>query len=499
MITPREMQLIEQRAFAAGATPEMLMESAGGQMADAVRQFCPRTGTCLAVFGKGHNGGDALVTARILSESGWRVILIPAYPEDALAPLTAKKWRQAGLCETRTASDLEHWRTPVGKPCVILDGLLGIGAHGSLREPVRAHCRFINRLRNSTAARVFALDIPSGLDGDTGVADADAVIADVTLCVGFVKSGLLADGAERHVGRLAILSLEALTRFEGQVESLVCATPNSLRSFWKRRPSEMHKGDAGRVTLVAGGIGTIGAALLCASGALRAGAGLVTLCVPESIYPAAASRAPVECMVRPLQSLEEALTLKADALAIGPGLGNRVPDQAIEVIKEFQGPAVIDADALNILGNGRLHILSTCRGARILTPHPGEMARLAPHKTGVPRRKQVEDFTSTWPVTLLLKGSRTLIGTKGKSTYANTTGNPGMASGGMGDVLTGVCAALLAQGVDCHETAALSAWLCGRAAEFCISSGLRSEESLLASDVADALGHSFEALLEGGA
>ena len=126
------------------------------------------------------------------------------------------------------------------------------------------------------------------------------------------------------------------------------------------------------------------------------------------------------------------------------------------------------------------------------------MARLAPKQMTLPRRKQVEDFTAAWPVTLVLKGSRTLVGTKGKGMYVNTTGHPGMASGGMGDVLTGVCAALLAQGVSSHEAAILSAWLCGRAAEACVSSWLRSEESLLASDVADALGDAFKALRECG-
>lgn len=498
MLTPKEMQAIEQRAFSAGAEPEALMEAAGSQMAEAVQQFCPRPGTCLAVFGKGHNGGDSLVTARILSESGWRVILVPAYPEAALAPLTAKKWRQAGLCETLAASQLEHWRPPSGKPCAILDGLLGIGARGPLQEPVTAHCQFINRLRNGSAARVFALDIPSGLDGTSGGADPNAVIADVTLCVGFVKSGLLEDGAERQVGRLAILPLDALTRAAGTVDPLVCATPNSLRPLWKRRSAQMHKGEAGRVTLVAGGVGTIGAALLCARGALRAGAGLVTLCVPASIYPIAAGHAPVECMVRPLRSMEEALALKADALAIGPGIGLVSPDQTNEVIKSFAGPAVVDADALTILAAGRLGTLSNCAGPRILTPHPGEMARLAPKQKGITRRKMVEHFTADWPVTLLLKGSRTLVGTSGKGICANTTGNPGMASGGMGDVLTGVCAALLAQGVGGHEAAVLSAWLCGRAAEACISSGSRSAESLLASDVADTLGTAFEALWESG-
>ena len=260
----------------------------------------------------------------------------------------------------------------------------------------------------------------------------------------------------------------------------------------------MHKGDAGRVTLVAGAIGTVGAAALAARGALRAGAGLVTLCVPESIYAIAAALAPLECMVKPLRTPSEALSLDCDALGIGPGLGQYAPVAIREVIQTFSGPAVVDADALNVLSKGDMHILEAARGPRLLTPHPGEMQRLAPDLSALPRRVQVAQFTERWPVSLLLKGCRTLTGTRHHGICTNTTGNPGMASGWMGDVLTGVCAALLAQKLSCHETGILGAWLCGRAAELVISSGNHSSESLLASDVADALGGAFDALRENG-
>jgi NAD(P)H-hydrate epimerase len=238
--------------------------------------------------------------------------------------------------------------------------------------------------------------------------------------------------------------------------------------------------------------------MLAAKGALRAGAGLVTLCVPEEIYSTAAALAPLECMVRPHCSLGEVLSIRADALGIGPGLGQKNSEDIIEIIRSFRGAAVLDADALNVLSNGHIGLLEACAGPRLLTPHPGEMARLDPEGVGRGREARVTQFTDRWPVTLLLKGARTLVGTKGRGVTFNTTGNPGMASGGMGDVLTGVCAALLAQGLPCHEAGALGAWLCGRAAEALVSSGRRSEESLLASDVANALGEAFQALRERG-
>jgi NAD(P)H-hydrate epimerase len=357
-------------------------------------------------------------------------------------------------------------------------------------------CRRLNTLRETSSSRTFALDLPTGLNGTTGAADPDAVLADVTLTVGFVKTGLLADGAERWVGRLAVLPLEALHAFAHALPALEIATPAALRPHWPRRPADLHKGLCGRVTLVAGNLGTVGAAVLAAQGALRAGAGLVTLCVPETIYGAAAALAPKECMVQPLRDLRDALTFKTDAFGIGPGLGKTAPEAAVEIIRNAPVPAVLDADALNLLAEGRMDALNHGAGPRLLTPHPGEMARLAPDLSALDRRAQVEAFTHRWPVTLLLKGARTLVGTAGVGISYNTTGNPGMASGGMGDVLTGVCAALLARGLPPHTAGLLGAWLCGRSAEALIASGVRSEESLLASDVADGLGAAFIALRE---
>lgn len=498
MLTPSEMQDLERRAFAAGADAESLMEEVGREMADAVSQFCRAPGICLAFFGKGHNGGDALVTARLLSQRGWRVVLVPAFPKGDWAPLTLKKWEQAGRCETMSGTALEQWRPPPATSCALLDGLLGIGAVGSLKDPVAAACRQINHLKNNSAAKVFALDIPTGLDGASGHADADTVVADVTLSVGFAKRGLVADGAERFVGRLAVVPVKAFNAAALGRDALECANPTTLAPLWKRRPAGMHKGDCGRVVLVAGSVGMIGAAILAAHGALRGGAGLVTLCVDEKIYPLVAASAPPECMVRPYRCLQEVLSLRADAMGIGPGLGRENSETVLELIRDFEGPAVVDADALNILSEGRLSLLENCRGPRLLTPHPGEMKRLAPEYAAMGRGERVQRFTETWPVTLLLKGARTVVGTKGRSLCFNTTGNPGMASGGMGDVLTGVCSALLAQGLSCHEAAVLGAWLCGRAAEVLVCSGAQSEESLLARDVAGALGAAFVSLRERG-
>lgn len=501
ILSPNQIHDAEKRAFASGVSPEKLMEEAGTQMAGAIHQFLPSPGRCFAFFGKGHNGGDALVCARLLSQSGWNVTLIPAFNRPQWASLTRKKWDQAGLCDTQedpAAIELSSW---AGRgPLLVLDGLLGIGAAHPLREPVTGWCRLINRWRTLRGARVAALDIPTGVDAQTGTSDPDAVRADWTLSVAFAKPGLLCDGAEEFVGRLALMRLPALEAFAPSVNADCprIASPDELTRHLPRRTSRLHKGACGKVVLVAGNTGTVGAACLSARGALRAGAGLVTLCVPENILPIAASRAPEECMVVSLSSPDTILALSPDSLGLGPGLGQAsgTIDHILTLNRLYQGPAVLDADALNALAK-EPSALTGSAGPRLLTPHQGEMRRLFPEAERISRFETVERFTKRHPVTLLLKGARTLVGERGRVHSVNPTGSPGMASGGMGDVLTGVCAAFLGMGIPPLSAGKLAAWLCGRSAEILISEGTQNEESLLASDVAENLGAAFESLRRG--
>lgn len=497
ILTAAEMKALEARAFADGLTAEALMEEAGEKIARAVAQFSPLPGKCVVYFGKGHNGGDALVAARHLGRAGWELDLRPAFPRAAWSELPA---RQHDRLETAAQPSLHdtyylfgHAGTP---PLVVLDGLLGIGAGGALREPIRAAARAINEARANSHARVFALDVPTGLNADSGAADPDAVIADYTLAIGFAKCGLLADAATRHVGRLAVLPLEELTaRATGEAREVV-ATAASLASLLPRRSFDLHKGECGRVGIVASSRGLTGAARITAEACLRAGAGLITLFVSEDIYPLVAAAAPPEIMVRPVRSYLEVLETKSDVLAIGPGLGQARANEIRQLLDRAPQPAVIDADALNILA-GHRHLLDRSPGPRLLTPHPGEMARLEPGSEKCARRAVVEQFTARHPATLLLKGARTLVGERGRPLSYNTTGSPGMATGGMGDALTGVCAALAAQGLALYDAARLGAWLCGRAAEIAIVTGRESEESLTPTALLAHLGPAFHELRAG--
>ena len=493
ILTCAEMRALETRAFAEGMAAEKLMDEAGAEIAAVVRQFFPEPGKCLVFFGKGHNGGDALVAARHLARRGWKVDLRAAFGVEAWSTLTVRKQREFTEAAARVAVVT---RPENGGALVVLDGLLGVGAGGALREPVRAAAREINRLRREENAHVFALDLPTGLDGDSGAADEDCVLADCTVTVGFAKAGLLADAATRYVGRLCVVPLAALSARATAGDFSTVATARSLSALLPRRGFEKHKGECGRVGLVAGSPGYIGAAVLCAEACLHAGAGLVTLYVTPEIYPLVAARIAPEVMVKAVASYDEVLAARHDVLAIGPGLGTGRAEEILSLIERAPQPMVVDADALNILAT-RPDTLARSAGSRLLTPHPGEMARLFPESAKLSRRATAEDFTARFPVTLLLKGARTLVAERGRALSYNSTGSPGMATGGMGDVLTGVCAALAGQRLALHDAARLGAWLCGRAAELAVFGGAESEESLSARHVIARLGDACKNLRAG--
>ena len=473
----------EQAAFAAGVDASALMESAGKQMAEFVRQNHPHPGTCRVFAGKGHNGGDVLVAARYLAAAGWAVETVLS--EAPLAPLTETQLRRLdGICSPGARS-----------PLVVLDGLLGIGAKGNPREPAASRIREINHLRKNFGAWVLAADLPSGLDADTGLPGEPCVRADATMAMGFAKSGLLSDQAVNFVGRLAVAHLDGLAAPGPAADDSIVIGAPILRPLLPPRVFDTHKGMAGRVAIVAGSPGFSGAARLCSAAAVAGGGGLVTLLARKDVYPLLASSVIPEVMVRQVESYEEVLQDRWDAIAIGPGLSTSHAEEIRSVVRHATAPCVVDADALNVVSEPP-GILDGCAGPRLLTPHPGEMERLSPCN-GRNRHTWMREFVGRYPVTLLLKGARTIIGRADRPAAYNTTGNPGMASGGMGDVLTGIAASLLAQGLDPYDAAMAGAWVCGRAAEVALASGGESQESLRASHVIEYAGRAFQGLRGG--
>lgn len=487
IVSAAAMRAAEEAGFARGVEVEALMDRAGAGIAAAVRKFFPQAGRAIVFAGKGHNGGDALVAAALLKEAGWEIDLRLVFPEEDCAELTRKKLEDfrkiecgRGLCPP-TASHL-----------IVLDGLLGLGAKHLLREPVRPAAQEINRLRREEHAFVFAVDLPTGLDGDTGETDPDCVIADCTVTLANAKHGLVVDSAINFVGRLEIVPLADLIITPSPANDLM-AGAHSLNALLRRRKFSAYKNEFGRIGVVAGSEGFIGAALMTTEGALRAGAGLVELFVPKEIYPIVAAAAPAEAMVKPVRSYRDLLEEKIDVWALGPGLGTADAKDLLRLIERAIAPMVVDADGLNIL-SGDVEILKRCAGPRLLTPHPGEMKRLFdPGKMS--RAGTAKNFTDTFPVTLLYKGARTIVAERERPLSYNSTGNPGMATGGMGDVLTGVCAGLVGQGSSLYDAARLAAWACGRAAEIAVFDNGESEQSLLPRDVLANLGRAFSELL----
>jgi hydroxyethylthiazole kinase-like uncharacterized protein yjeF len=523
ILTSAQMRAAEDTAFASGVQVEALMNKAGAGVAQAVTKFFEKPGRCIVFAGKGHNAGDALFAAHCLEQRGWKIEVRLAFKEADCSDLTRKKLgdlcrrspETLGSVRSQTAhtdpvgtlielsprSTEQIATTPnftdtkacsdISAPLVILDGLLGVGAKPPLREPIRAACRAINQLRTTNSAYVFAVDLPTGLDTDSGKADRDCVVADFTVTIGYAKPGLVADGALNYVGRIEVVPLEELRPAKTKPKEII-ASPTAFRALLPRRKYTSYKNQFGRIGIVAGSRGFVGAALMASQGALRAGAGLVEVFVPEEIYEIVAGAAFMEAMVKPVTSYRHLLKEKIDVWAVGPGLGKSRAPEMLDLIERMKQPMVLDADGLNIVSE-KISVLRRCTGERLLTPHPGEMKRLFPDDQES-RAKTATKFCGRFPVTLLLKGSRTIVAERGRPLSYNTTGDPGMATGGMGDVLTGVCAGLLGQGLSPYDAARVGAWLCGRAAEMAIFNGNQSEQSLLPRDVLDHLGDAFKEL-----
>ena len=487
VLSSAQMQAAEQAAFARQITVEALMDQAGIGVARAVRQFFPKPGSCIVFAGKGHNGADALVAAEQLQRTGWKIDTRLPFLEENCSELTQQKLKALRESTPKPADTVA--RAPY---TIILDGLLGTGAKSFLREPIRSAAREINRLRREQNAFVFAVDLPTGLDADSGENDPeDSIVADFTVTIGFVKHGLIVDSALDFVGRIEVVPLPDLWS-DVTAPNEVAASPHSFGAILDRRKFSAYKNQFGRIGIVAGSKGFIGAAIMAAEGALRAGAGLVEVFVPDDIYETVASAAPVEAMVKPIRRYRDLLEEKVDIWALGPGLGKSRAVEILNLIENAPQPMIVDADGLNIAAD-KIEILRSCRGPRLLTPHPGEMQRLMDvgkmARAGIAR-----NFCDRFPVTLLLKGSRTIVCERGKPISYNITGNPGMASGGMGDVLTGVCAGLAGRELSLFDCGRIGAWACGRAAEISIFQKGASEESLLATDVLANLGGAFNEL-----
>ena len=484
VVLAAEMRALEQAAFDRGVEAGELMDQAGAGIARRLMAMVPGPGRAVAFIGKGNNGGDALVVLEELRKAGWEIGIEAGHPGQEWGVLSRQRARRLGL-------EAGQWPEGEKGPLVLLDGLLGIGGRGGLREPLRAMAAKMEALRRGRGALVMAMDLPSGVDADSGEAGDGAVVADVTFTVGVAKAGLLKDAAVNHVGRLVLVPLEELPMPQGGDLRVACA--EGFRGLLAPREHDFHKGRAGRVGVLAGSPGMTGAGVLAASGALRGGGGVVSGFLDGEGFMTLSAPVRAEVMVRvdedPVAAVFDS---QADGLVIGPGIGRiaeRQKEKLMERLAASDRPVVLDADALNLIAaSGRFDLFGA---SSVVTPHPGEFARLAPDLAKLPREEAARRFADRHGCTLLLKGARSLVASVDGVVRWNPTGHAGMATGGQGDVLAGVCGALLAAGNAPADAAMLAAWVCGRAAERAISHGGQSEESLLAGDVLAALGGAF--------
>ena len=487
-VTLAEMLALEASAVASGWSEEALFDAAGEKLGWAIHQYFPNPGTLIGYLGKGHNAGDAIVAMRILRDHcGWNIQARLAFPISQCAPLTRKKWLELGLEQPLTKPPT---RPNHRQAFVLLDGLAGTGVSGPLRTPLKTLAAEMARIRNSHGARIAAVDLPSGIHPDTGEIFENTVAADVTFMIGSAKQGLLLGRASTATGALALVEVAPLSSHQPATLELIC--PQSLNFGKTPRPFDFHKGMAGRVAILAGSESYTGAAVLAASGALRGGAGLVSLFTSPSARTQISCKCPPEVMIRSCTDPRELLDFRFDSLLVGCGLhpsDGFLSESLMDLILESTTPVVIDAGALDFLAkSGKIGSLSP---RHLLTPHPGEFASLAPDLTGLPREAAARLFSERCPASLLLKGSRTLITQKSHPLFCNSTGSPAMATGGQGDLLGGVIAARLAIGDSPIQAASLAAWICGRSAEIALTQSHLSDESLLPSDVLHFLGAAF--------
>jgi ADP-dependent NAD(P)H-hydrate dehydratase / NAD(P)H-hydrate epimerase len=453
-----------------------LMKRAGEAALRYLRTRFPVAHRIVVLCGGGNNGGDGYVLARFAQAAGLTVTTLAAISPDELRGDA----RQAYEDLRASGAPVEPYaRERLTGGEVIVDALLGTGLRGAVREQIAR----VIRDTNSSARPVLALDVPSGLDSDTGVPLGETVRADCTVTFVGLKTGLFIGDGPEFAGTVFFDDLEIDPGAAGapapRIERILDA---AIQQALPRRPRSSHKGDFGRVLIVGSGIGMPGAVRLAGEACLRAGAGLVTVAVaPENVPAISAGRPELICLpLADAEALAEPAE-RADMIAIGPGLG-RTPwaQRALDAVLRSRKPLVVDADALNLIAESA----APARGNWILTPHPGEAARLLGMETREiqqDRLAALDRLVGRYHGTVVLKGAGTLIGAPARTPALCERGNPGMATAGMGDVLTGTIAGIFAQCRDEWLAARVGVLVHAMAGDAAARTG---ERGLLASDVA---------------
>ncbi len=486
-VDAKTMRSIDRRAARAfGMRSIQLMENAGRAVALAVKRefdLCKRPSCRVSVVaGKGNNGGDGFVAARHLEGMGVAVrVFLVARQGDMKgdAAVNMNIWRKSGgeVVVIASPADLKRHSAALKHSSVIVDALFGTG----LSSPVKGVCAGVIGLVNSLGKKVISVDVPSGVDASTGAVLGAAVRADITVALALPKTGLYVYPAREYAGRVEVADIglpERLVTDERLRWNITCA--GFVKGVLQPRRPDSHKGDCGHVLVVAGSPGKSGAAYMAAMGAMRSGAGLCTIALPEGLNPAMEART-IEVMTLPLPETPDGrlggasykrlrpFLDKASSIVVGPGLGDSKEAAFLVemLLRDSSVPLVIDADGLNAL-KGDPRIIRKAKAGAVITPHPGEAARLLGVKSldiQQARLDSAERLAGMTGATVVLKGASTVIAGPDGTVFINPTGNPGLSTAGAGDVLSGMIGAFLGRGIGSMAASAVAVYVHGLAAD----------------------------------
>ncbi|MBW2569395.1 MAG: NAD(P)H-hydrate dehydratase [Deltaproteobacteria bacterium] len=485
LVTAGEMQKMDRMTIESFGIPgRVLMENAGrGAVQILFDKYAGVINRRIGVIaGRGNNGGDGFVIARYLVQKGTKVTVYllsksSLIKGDAAANLKLLTSLNVPVIEILDRKAFLKHRSSIVHQEILVDAILGTGLKSDVKGYFREVIEFLNNLNKP----VFAVDIPSGLNSDTGQACGVCVRANITATFAFAKIGQILFPGANYTGDLEIVEIGIPPYIAEEIgPRQYLLTRDMISDYLKPRPFDTHKGSMGHLLLIAGSPGKTGAATMTAMSAMRTGAGLVTLGIPRSLNPVLESQC-LEVMTCSLSETidgmfnESSFQAIVDLLpgkkcfAIGPGIGTSTETKNLvyRIIQESKVPIVIDADGLNILAE-HTQILRKLKVPVVLTPHPGEMARLIKSTADVVQKNRINcarDFAEKFNVNLVLKGARTIIAHPDGRVFVNQTGNSGMASGGMGDVLTGIIAGLITQGYSPESATHIGVYLHGSAAD----------------------------------
>ncbi|MEK7331402.1 MAG: NAD(P)H-hydrate dehydratase, partial [Candidatus Eisenbacteria bacterium] len=508
LVTAEEMRLLDRATIEGGhASGEALMERAGAGVVEAMeRRYGPTLGLrVLVLCGTGNNGGDGLVAARHLRARGAEVhvgVLGDHTRVRGEALVHLDRLTATGITVASIADEDELERLVASRDewDLALDALLGTGARGEPEGLLAAAVQVLRRL-DDVGTHVIALDLPTGVHADTGEIARRAVRADLTVTFGCPKRGHFLYPGRAFVGALEVVDIGLATGALAATPTPVSlATATAMAALLPARDPRAHKSSVGRVLVVGGSVGLTGAVALAARAALRAGAGYVQAAIPSSLNDVLEVKLTEEMTLPMPETAERTLAIaalepllaraaQADVIALGPGLSRHreAAELARRVVAECDRPLVIDADGLNAF-EGHTDALMRTPGARVLTPHLGEMRRLTGVDPGTLEARRIDaarEWAQRWRSVVVLKGAPTVTASPEGQATVNPTGNPGMATAGMGDVLTGAIAALIAQGLAPYDAARLGVYAHGMAGD--LAAGEMGQYGLAAGDALESL------------